>query len=73
MHKSQLLERKKDMIGKLATLIYKKKAQAVMLTAAKNPMFKSALEDYAKGSQEFKKKLKDHYKVTDIDKLTDIN
>jgi hypothetical protein len=57
------------MIGKLAVFIFKLKAKAVMMTAAKNPLFKSALEDYAKGAKDFRKKLKDHYGVTDIDKL----
>lgn len=57
------------MIGKLAVFIFNLKAKAVMKTAAKSPEFKSALEDYVKGAEEFRKKLKDYYGATDIDKF----
>ena len=57
------------MIGKLATFIFKLKAKAVMMTAAKDPRFKSALEDYAKDTEKFRKKLKDYYGTSDIDKF----
>ena len=60
------------MIGKLATFIFNLKAKAVMKTAAKSPLFKSALEDYAKGAKDFRKKLKDYYGATDIDDLPSI-
>ena len=60
------------MIGKLATFIFNLKAKAVMKTAAKNPLFKSALEDYAKGAKDFRKKLKDHYGTRNIDDLPSI-
>lgn len=60
------------MIGKLATFVFNLKAKAVMMTAAKNPLFKSALEDYAKGAEEFCKKLKDHYDATNVDDLPSI-
>jgi len=60
------------MIGKLATIVFKLKAKAVMMTAAKNPLFKSALEDYAKGAKEFRKKLKDYYGTDDIDEIPSI-
>jgi acyl-homoserine lactone acylase PvdQ len=57
------------MIGKLAVYIFNLKAKAIMKTAAKDPRFKSALEDYVKGTNEFRKKLKETYGVTDLDKL----
>jgi hypothetical protein len=57
------------MIGKLATLIFNMKAKAVMMTTAKNPPFKSALEDYAEGAKEFRKKLKDDYGVGDVNDI----
>jgi len=40
-----------------------------MRVAAKDPRFKSALEDYVKGTNEFRKKLRETYGVTDLDKL----
>ena len=57
------------MIGKLATFVFKLKAKAVMMTAAKDPRFKSALEDYAKDTEKFRKKLKDYYGVGDVNDL----
>ena len=57
------------MIGKLATFVFNLKAKAVMQTAAKSPVFKSACEDYVKGTNEFRRKLKEDYCVTDLDKL----
>ena len=66
-------EQLNEFIGTISKWIFGRKSKAVMKLAAKDPRFKSALEDYAKGAQEFKKKLKDYYGVTDIDKLTDIN
>jgi hypothetical protein len=57
------------MIGKLAVFIYKFKVKSLMQTTAKNPLFKSALEDYVKGTNEFRRKLKEDYGVTDLDKL----
>ena len=47
-----------NIIGWLATKIFNFKAKAVMLTAAMDPRFKSALEAYAKGTQEFREKLR---------------
>ena len=40
-----------------------------MMTTAKNPPFKSALEDYAEGAKEFQKKLKDDYGVGDVNDI----
>ena len=57
------------MIGNIAKFIFNLKAKAVMQTAANSPVFKSALEDYVKGTNEFRKKLKETYGVTDIDKF----
>ena len=57
------------MIGKLAAFIFRRKAKTLMRVAAKDPRFKSALEDYVKGTNEFRKKLKETYGVTDLDKL----
>ena len=57
------------MIGKLAAFIFRRKAKTLMRATAKDPRFKSALEDYVKGTNEFRKKLKETYGVTDLDKL----
>ena len=57
------------MIGNIAKFIFNLKAKAVMKTAAKSPVFKSALEDYVKGTNEFRRKLKEDYCVTDLDKF----
>ena len=40
-----------------------------MRVSAKDPRFKSELEDYVKGANEFRKKLKETYGVTGLDKL----
>lgn len=65
-------EQLNELLGSIAKFIFGKKSKAVMKLAAKDPRFKSALEDYAKGAQEFRKKLKDYYGVTDMNKFTDI-
>ena len=57
------------MIGKLATLIFNLKAKSIMKAAVKDPRFKSALEDYAKDTKKFEKKLKDYYGVGNIDDM----
>jgi len=57
------------MIGKLATFVFNLKAKAVMMTAVKNPLFKSALEDYVKGTNEFRKKLRDYYGSSNMDDI----
>jgi len=57
------------MIGKLAVFIFRRKPKTLMRVAAKDPRFKSALEDYVKGTNEFRKKLRETYGVTDLDKL----
>ena len=65
-------EQLNEFIGTIAKWIFGKKSKAVMKLAAKDPRFKSALEDYAKGAKEFKKKLKDYYGATNIDDLPSI-
>lgn len=40
-----------------------------MKAAVKDPRFKSALEDYAKDTEKFRKKLKDYYGSSDIDAI----
>lgn len=60
-------EQLNEFIATIAKWMFGKKSKAVMKLAAKDPRFKSALEDYAKGAQEFRKKLKDYYGSTDID------
>ena len=57
------------MIGWLAKKVFDLKTKAIMKTAVKDPRFKSALEDYVKGTNEFRRKLKEDYGVTDLDKL----
>ena len=57
------------MIGKLATLIFNFKAKSIMKDAVKDPKFKFALEDYAKDTEKFRKRLKDYDGVDDIDDL----
>lgn len=62
-------EQLNEFIGTIAKWIFGKKSKAVMKLAAKDPRFKSALEDYVKGAEEFRKKLKDYYGTSDIDKF----
>ena len=57
------------MIGNIAKFIFNLKAKALMKTAAKSRVFQSACEDYMKGTNEFRRKLKEDYCVTDLDKL----
>ena len=57
------------MTGWLAKKVFQIKAQAIMETATKDPRFRGALEDYVKGTNEFRRKLKEDYGVTDLDKL----
>ena len=58
-----------EFIGSIVKWIFGKKSKKLMQLAAKDPKFKDALEDYVKGTNEFRKKLKDIYGVTDLDKL----
>lgn len=58
-----------EFVGSIARWIFGKKSKTVMKLAAKDPRFKDALEDYVKGAEEFRKKLKDYYGTTDIDKF----
>ena len=58
-----------ELIGSITKWIFGKKSNAVMKLAARDPRFKSALEDYVKGAEEFRKKLKDYYGTSDIDKF----
>jgi hypothetical protein len=63
------------MIGWLAKKVFEIKTKAIMKTAVKDPRFKSALEGYVKGTNEFRKKLKDYYgvgDVNDIPRITDL-
>ena len=60
------------MIGSMVKCIFNFKASMIMKSAAKDPRFKSALEDYAKGAKEFRKKLHDYYGTSDIDKFPSI-
>lgn len=64
-----------ELLGSVVKWIFGKKTKSVMKLAAKDPRFKSALEDYVKGTNEFRKKLKDYYGATDIDaipRITDL-
>ena len=65
-------EQLNEFIGTIAKWIFGKKSKAVMKLAARDPRFKSALEDYVKGAEEFRKKLKDYYGATNIDDLPSI-
>ena len=75
LHWIKVKIRDKKMIGKLATFIFNLKAKSIMKAAVKDPRFKSALEDYAKDTEKFRKKLKDYYGSSDIDaipRITDL-
>lgn len=63
-------EQLNELLGSIAKFIFGKKSTTVMKLAAKDPRFKSALEDYAKGAVEFRKKLKDYYGTSDMNKFT---
>lgn len=65
-------EQLNEFIGTIAKWIFGKKSKAVMKLAAKDPRFKSALEDYVKGAEEFRKKLKDYYGTRNIDDIPSI-
>jgi hypothetical protein len=65
-------EQLNEFIGTIAKWIFGRKSKVIMHLAAKDPRFKSALEDYVSGTQEFRKKLKDIYGTTDLDKLPKI-
>ena len=65
-------EQLNEFIGTLAKWVFGKKSKAVMKLAARDPRFKSALEDYVKGAKEFRAKLKDYYGTDDIDKFPSI-
>jgi hypothetical protein len=62
-------EQLNEFIGGIVKWIFGKKSKKLMQLAAKDPKFKDALEDYVKGTNEFRNKLKDIYGVTDLDKL----
>ena len=68
-------EQLNELLGSIAKWIFGRKSKAVMKLAAKDPRFKSALEDYAKDTEKFRKKLKDYYGSSDIDaipRITDL-
>ena len=55
-------------MGWLVKKVFEIKTKAIMKTAVKDPRFRGALEDYVKGTNEFRKKLKD-IGATDIDAI----
>ena len=58
-----------EFIGKIATWVFNRKGKKLVKAMIADPRFKDALEDYAKETKEFEKKLKDYYGVTSPEDL----